>query len=376
MAWNEPGPGRDPWNQKPGGKRGDGPPDLDELLKRLKARLTGKGGGRAPTGGKLPQGLAGIIAVLLASLWLLSGFYTVDEQERGVVQRFGAYEGTVEPGLRWHLPWPIEHVEHVDFTRLRQVTDRSTMLTQDQNLLDVELTVQYRVSSAEDFYFNVADPDRTLQQAAEASVREVVGRVSVDQALDDGHQNIAEQTRQLLQKRLDVYRSGLAIKAVNFQAQPPDAVKAAFVDAINASSERDSLRNEAQAYANEHLPKARSEAARNLEEAAAYRDRIVARAEGDAARFSALLEEYRKAPKITRERLYLDTMQDIYANTSKVLVDIDKGSPVFTVPLDQLLKNAPKPDAPTDAAVTSAPAAAHNGSRSDDPARPRDRGSR
>jgi membrane protease subunit HflK len=372
MAWNEPGPGRDPWNQKPGGKRGDGPPDLDELLKRLKARLTGKGGGRAPTGGKLPQGLAGIIAVLLASLWLLSGFYTVDEQERGVVQRFGAYEGTVEPGLRWHLPWPIEHVEHVDFTRLRQVTDRSTMLTQDQNLLDVELTVQYRVSSAEDFYFNVADPDRTLQQAAEASVREVVGRVSVD----DGHQNIAEQTRQLLQKRLDVYRSGLAIKAVNFQAQPPDAVKAAFVDAINASSERDSLRNEAQAYANEHLPKARSEAARNLEEAAAYRDRIVARAEGDAARFSALLEEYRKAPKITRERLYLDTMQDIYANTSKVLVDIDKGSPVFTVPLDQLLKNAPKPDAPTDAAVTSAPAAAHSGSRSDDPARPRDRGSR
>jgi membrane protease subunit HflK len=374
MAWNEPGPGRDPWNQKPGGKRGDGPPDLDDLLKRLKARLTGKGGGRTPTGGKLPGGLVGIVAILLVSLWLLSGFYTIDEQERGVVLRFGANQGTVEQGLKWHLPWPIETVERVDFTRVRQVTDRATLLTQDQNIVDVELTVQYRVSSAEDFVFNVADPDRTLQRASEASMREVVGKSSVDYLLGEGRQTVADRVRASLQQRLNSYRSGLVINSVAFQAQPPDAVKPAFVDAINAAEERERVRNQAEADANDRLPKARGEAVRNLQQAAAYRDQIIARSEGDAARFTALLGEYRKAPKITRERLYLETMEQIYSNTGKVLIDVDKGSPTYYLPLDQLLKNAAKPDAtPPDSAPATAAAPTRS---STDPSRPRDRGSR
>ena len=374
MAWNEPGPGRDPWNQKPGGKRGDGAPDLDDLLKRLKARLTGKGGGRTPSANGVPGGLAGVVAVLLVSLWLLSGFYTIDEQERGVVLRFGANQGTVEQGLKWHLPWPIETVERVDFTRVRQITDRGTLLTQDQNIVDVELSVQYRVSSAEDFVFNVADPDRTLQRAAEASVREVVGKATVDYLLGEGRQTVADRVRASLQQRLNSYRSGLAISSVSFAAQPPDAVKPAFVDAINAAEERERVRNQAEADASDRLPKARGEAVRKRQEAAAYRDQAVAHAEGDAARFTALLEEYRKAPKVTRQRLYLETMEQVYSGSGKVLVDVDKGSPTFYLPLEQLLKNAAKPDAAgADTAPAATPAPTHSGN---DPSRSRDRGSR
>ena len=377
MAWNEPGPGRDPWNQNSGGKRGNqGPPDLDALLKRLKARFFGKGGGGRKPGsgwpGALPSGIAGLAGVLIVALWLLSGFYTVEEQERGVVMRLGAYTATTEPGLKWHLPWPIERVEKIPFTQVRQVTDRATMLTQDENIIDLELSVQYRVSSAEEYLFNLVDPDKTLQQATKAAVREVVGRSQMDFILTDGRQAVADKTKILLQERLNEYKAGLIVTEVNLQqAQPPEQVQAAFADAIKAREDKERARNEAEAYANDRLPRARGEAARNLAEATAYRDQTIARAQGDAARFTALVEEYHKAPKITRSRLYYDTMSEVYGGTSKVLIDVDKGNPAFFLPLEQLLKNAPHTaDIGADAGsgVRAAPSRNDN-----DPARSRDR---
>ncbi|GAC1627321.1 MAG: FtsH protease activity modulator HflK [Nevskia sp.] len=378
MAWNEPGPGRDPWNQNSGGGKrgGEGPPDLDALLKRLKARLFGAGGGR-PSGnrlaGGLPSGIVGMLAILAVALWLLSGFYTVEEQQRGVVLRFGAYVGTTDPGLKWHVPWPVERVEKIDFTQVRQVTDRATMLTQDENIIDLELSVQYRVSSAEEYLFNMADPDKTLQQATKAAVREVVGRSQMDFILTDGRQAVADKTKTLLQERLNEYKAGLIVTEVNLQqAQPPEQVQAAFADAIKAREDKERARNEAEAYANDRLPRARGEAARNLLEARAYRDQTIARAQGDAARFTALLEEYKKAPKITRSRMYYDTMTEVYGGSSKVLIDIDKGNPAFYLPLEQLLKNAPHAGEPgADSAGKTSRALP---SRDDnDPARSRDR---
>lgn len=348
MAWNEPGPnGRDPWNQGNRNSGDQGPPDLDAMLKKLKARLTGNrsggGGGAAPR----VAGGAGVVLAVVALLWMLSGFYIVDEQQQGVVFRFGAFAGVSEPGPRWHLPWPIETVEKVKLTEVRNIADRAVMLTQDENIIDVDLSVQYRVKSAFDFVVNLDDPELTLRQATKAAVREVVGQNLMDTILTEGRQAIADKTKVLLQERLDEYKSGLVVNEVNLkQVQPPEAVQAAFQDAIRAREDLERKKNEAQAYANDRLPKARGTAARNLAEATAYRDQVVARAEGDAARFSALLAEYRKAPQVTRERLYLDTMQEVLGRTNKVVVDVNKANPNFYLPLDQLLKSKPVELAP------------------------------
>lgn len=364
MAWNEPGPGnRDPWNQGGKGKNA-GPPDLDELLQRFKARLSGKGpgGGGGKGGPGLPlAGGAGIILGVIALLWVLSGFYTVDEQQRAVVFRFGAYAGTTEPGLRWRLPWPVESHEKVNLTGIRNISDRATMLTQDENIVDVELSVQYRVSNAQDYVVNVADPDLTLRQATKAAVREVVGQNKMDFILTDGREAVADRTKQLLQDRLDEYKTGLLVNEVNLkQVQPPEAVQAAFADAIKAREDLERLKNEAQAYANDRLPRARGAAARELAEATAYREQIVAKATGDAARFGSLVAEYRKSPQVTRERLYLDTMGEVMKKSSKVVVDVDKGSPMIYLPLDQLLKNQPRPAAPAAAPELAPPARTDN----------------
>lgn len=376
MAWNEPGPGRDPWNPNPGGKRGDeGPPDLDALLKRLSERIFGKDnrGGRGRGGAS--RGAAGLIAVVLAALWFLSGFYTVEEQQRGVVLRFGAYVETTDPGLKWHLPWPIERVEKIDFTRVRQLTDHATMLTQDENIIDLEVSVQYRVSSAEDYVFSMPDPDSTLQQATKAAVREVVGQSLMDFILTDGRQAIADKTKGLLQERLNDYHAGLIVTEVNLQqAQPPEQVQAAFADAIKAREDKERARNEAEAYANDRLPRARGEAARKIAEATAYRDQAIARAEGDAARYLALYDEYRKAPKITRSRMYFDALGEIYSNSSKILVDVDKSNPTFYLPLDQLLKNAQRSaDSVSDGGGIKNPRIGPSKDTGDDAARSRDR---
>lgn len=332
MAWNEPNnPNRDPWS---GPRRAGGPADLDEMLKRLRARFSGRRGGPFSSSG---------VAVALALLflaWLASGFYVVDEKERAVVLRFGAVARTVDAGLHWRLPKPIESERAVDVTRVRSAPEKSDLLTADENLVSVELTVQYRVSSPENFLFQVVDPDKTLNQATKAVVRQVVGRSTMDMLIAEGRRSVAEQTRRLLQERLDAYQAGLTIIDVSLQAvRPPDAVQQSFTEAAKAAEEQKRLRDDAEAYADDRLPKASGAAARELAEAQSYRDRVVATAEGESQRFTALLAEYKKAPKVTRERLYLDAMSDVLGSTSKVLLDVDKSGPVIYLPLEQLLKN-------------------------------------
>lgn len=349
MAWNEPGPGRDPWNQGP--KRGDRDPaaQVDDILKRLKDRLGGKGGGSSAPGA-IGGGAAGLVLGLIALLWLSSGFYVVDEQEQAVVLRFGRHIDTTRPGLHWHLPWPIDTTEVVNVTGVRSVREQATMLTKDENIVDVELSVQYRVSKVDDYVFQVADPDLTLKQATRASVREIVGQSTMDFILTDGREEVADETKRLLQERLDEYKSGLVITEVNLQqAQPPEPVQAAFADAIKAREDQQRVKNEAEAYANDRLPKARGAAARQVAEGTAYRDQVVAKAQGDAARFEKLVGEYKKSPKVTKQRLYLDMMQSVLSGSSKVLLDTgDKGSPMIYLPLEQLLRNAPAAAAPSD----------------------------
>ncbi len=379
MAWNEPGPGRDPWNTPPGGgKRGGGAPDVEALIKRVRSWLA-NGGKRGASG------LAGLLLPVLALVWLISGCYTVDEQERGVVLRFGAYAGTDEPGFRWHFPWPVESVIKVNVSGVRSVSTHSTLLTQDENIIDVALTVQYRVSSAVDYLFNVQDPDNTLQQATASALREVVGGSAMNDVLDKDGQSIAEQTRHVLQDRLDGYKAGLVLTDVSLQqAQPPEPVKAAFDDVGRAREEARRARSDAEAYANDRLPRARGDASRRLAEASAYRDQVIARAEGDTARFSELLAEYRRAPQVTRDRLYLDAISDVLNQSSKILVDVDRGNPVINIPLEQLLKGTVEAGAPAESARPgSAPSsggqrpqsAPGGGAANDDSLRSRDRGS-
>jgi len=337
VAWNEPGGGgRDPWN--PGGRKpGDGNgnmPDVDQVLERLKARFKGKG--NRPAG--LSSGGAGLLAAAVVVLWALSGIYTVDAQERAVVLRFGAYTGEAGPGPHWRLPWPIEAVEKVNVTQVRQVTERSDMLTQDENIIDVELKVQYRVSSAQLYLVSQADPDATLRQVTKSAVREVVGRSKLDYVLSgDGRQDVSDQTLQILQERLDAYNSGLVVTEVNFQnVQAPEAVQDAFLDATKAREDQERLKNEAEAYANDRLPKAGGQVARQRAEAVAYRDQLIAQAAGEAERFTKILAEYRKAPRVTRDRLYLETMSEVLGNATKIVVDTDKNGPMLYLPLDQL----------------------------------------
>lgn len=380
MAWNEPGPNKDPWNQGP--KRGDGPPDLDELLKRFKFRFGGgrggSGGGGAGRGGPgLPSGIIGLGAGVIAVLWAFSGFYVVDEQERAVVLRFGQFTKTVEPGLQWRMPWPIERAELVNVTGVREVRDQATMLTKDENIVDVALSIQYRLSldGIEDYLFNVADPDSTLRQVTKSAVREVVGQSEMDFILTEGREEVADRTKALLQDRLDAYKTGLFVTEVNLRdAKPPESVQAAFDDVIKAREDHERVKSEAQAYANDRLPRARGAAARQIEEATAYRDQVVAKSQGDASRFDQLVREYRKAPQVMRERMYLDTMTSVMQGTSKVLLDVDKGNPMIYLPLDQILKHSPSRTEPGDyVTAPSAGAAPRTGLGPNDSMRSRER---
>ncbi len=366
MAWNEPGGSgnKDPWGNRPDNEQG--PPDLDEILKKFQDKLNGLLGGKGGGGdGETPSGGAGgvgggstvaaggIIGVLLV-VWLLSGIYIVDPAERGVVTRFGKYVETTEPGPHWHLPYPIGAVEIVDVDQIRniEIGYRSTtaareissvpqealMLTQDENIVDIKFAVQYQVKDAKDYLFNVRDPDGTLRQATESAVREAVGKSKMDFVLTQGQSEIADRTEQLLQQILDNYKSGLLVTSVNVQsAQPPQEVKGAFEDAIKAREDQQRLINDAEAYANDIIPKARGNAARQLEEANGYKARVIAQAEGESSRFLQLLTEYQKAPEVTRERLYLDTVESILSKTSKVVVDVEGGNNLLYLPLDRII---------------------------------------
>lgn len=341
MAWNEPGSGgnKNPWDNN------GGPPDLEEMLKKFRARFGGQrgsGGGNSASsgggsGGGLPKGALTLVAVVAGAIWLLSGFYIVQPAERGVVLQFGQYLATVGEGPHWHVPWPVQTVEKVNVDGIRNVTDSQRMLTEDENIVSVDMAVQYRVSSAEDFLFRTRDPDLTLRQALKSAVREVVGKSTMDFILTAGREEVAVRTERLLQEALDSYRTGLIVNEVNIKdAQPPEPVQGAFADAIKAREDEQRLINEAEAYSNEVLPGARGDAARRIAESSAYQARVVEMATGEASRFSQLLAEYQMAPEVTRQRLYLETMDAVLGSTNKVILDTKNSNPLLYLPVDKL----------------------------------------
>jgi membrane protease subunit HflK len=347
MAWNEPGGNgdKDPWGSNRGKRGNQGPPDLDEVFKNLQKKFgslfggkggrSGGGGGTGISGGGFGIGL--VIAILLV-FWIATGFYKVEEAERGVVLRFGKHVETTQRGLHWHLPIPLEHVEKVDVTKVYTIPINSTMLTQDENIVDVHGTVQYQIDNAEKYLFNVRNPDISLSQVTESALRQSIGRSKMDYVITEGRGEISIQVKGLIQDIVNTYQTGLTIFKVNIQsAKPPEAVKDAFDDVTQAREDEERFKNEAEAYRNEVLPKARGASARMREEAEAYKNEVIARAEGEAERFKQLLKEYNKAPQITRERLYLDMMESVLSNSSKVMVDVEGGNNLLYLPLDKLM---------------------------------------
>ncbi|GAB3373152.1 FtsH protease activity modulator HflK [Spongiibacter taiwanensis] len=345
MAWNEPGGGndKDPW-----GGKDQGPPDLDEALKKLQERLnklfgTGKKGGGSGKGGsdfQLGGSALVVIAVIAVFVWGLFGFYQVDQQERAVVLRLGVYHSTVLPGLRWNPPL-IDEVTKINVTKVRAASSRGQMLTEDENIVDIALSVQYTVNDPANFLLKVKSPELSLEHALESALRHVVGSSKMDQVITEGREEIAVATQQRLQTYLDAYQSGIQVAKVNIEdAQPPSQVQDAFDDVTRAKEDRERLKNEAEAYANGIIPEARGAAQRQLEEAQAYKEQVIAEAEGEAQRFTQLLAEYQRAPNVTRERLYIDAMQDFYGKSSKVMVDVDGGSNMMYLPLDKLMEKS------------------------------------
>lgn len=347
MAWNEPGGSgnKDPWGNK-GGNNQDGPPDLDEVFKKLNEKVTSLFGGKGGRsgGGSSSAGASkgfGFIAAIVLVLWGLSGIYIVDEGREGVVLRLGAFDRITEPGPHWY-PRFIEKVEIVDVDRVRSIniggtTHESLMLTKDENIVDIQFAVQYKVSNSRDYVFNVRDPDTTLRQVTETAMREIVGKNNMDFVIKDGRVQVANGTKDLMRDILESYKTGLVVTNVNMQnAQPPEQVQHAFSDAVKAREDKERLVNEAEAYSNDILPKARGKAARMEQEAAAYRDQIIAKANGETQRFLKVLTEYKKAPIVTRERLYLDAMESVLSSTNKVMVDVKKGNNLMYLPLDRL----------------------------------------
>jgi membrane protease subunit HflK len=379
------------------GKRGNGggPPDLDEIWRNMNRRMNelfgrraedreanggGNGGGR-----KLPVGGGVLLGLLVLIVWFASGFYIVDEGRRGVVTRFGKYTETTQPGPRMHLPFPIEAVEVIDFSQVKTIEigyrnttrnkkdDEATMLTDDENIIDVMFAVQYNLKSAEDYVFNNRKPDQIVAFVAESAIREVVGRSKMDFALYEGRQKIANDTQALMQQMLDNYRTGVYVQNVTLQqVLPPDKVQAAFDDAQKAGQDRERLKNEGEAYANDVVPRARGMAARLLQEANGYNTEVVQRAEGDAARFRSILVEYQKAPGVTRDRLYIDMMTSVLGSTSKVLIDQKNAGNLLSLPLDRLMQQGAAATAPAEVPPGAPRSATPEATVTIDPSRSRD----
>ena len=344
MAWNEPpqNKGNDPW----GNRGGDGPPDLDEIIRKMQQGFGGlfgkKSSGGNKKGGRGSFAISWLAVVLVLSVVVLIDItYLIDQQERGVVMRFGRYERTLQPGLNFVFPTPIDRVATLNVGQVRSITHKASMLTQDENIVDVEVAVQWRINEPADYLFNVRDPAMTLRQVTESAVRAVIGQSKLDYVLTEGRSEIAQQQQALMQKILvDDYQAGILIVTVEMQpAKPPEDVKAAFDDAIKAREDEQRLVNEAEAYRNDILPKARGGAARIMEEANAYKASVTAKSEGDAARFEKLLAEYEQAPEITRKRLYLESIEAVLSNTNKVLLDAEGGNSLMYLPLDRLMQS-------------------------------------
>ena len=332
MAWNEPGGGKDPW----GGNSGNaGPPDIDEALNKLKEKLAKFGGG---SGGGSSKGLLPVIFMVLAIIWGLLGFYQVDEKEQAVVLRLGKYSDTLGSGLQWNPPF-IDKVTTVRVTEERQYQARGLMLTQDENIVEISLTVQYNIANAKDFVLSIKNPVTSLEQATDSALRHVVGSTGLDGVISTGREEVAVSTAEKLQDLLNVYTSGINVVKINIEeARPPTEVRAAYDDVIKAREDLERLVNEAQAYSNGVIPEARGEAQRLREEAEGYLSQVVSKSEGEAKRFTSLLKEYKKAPRVTRERLYLDAIEQVMSNSTKILVDTEGGNNMLYLPLDKLMQ--------------------------------------
>lgn len=343
MAWNEPGGNsnnQDPWGGRKGGGR-QGPPDLDEAFRKLQESLNGIfGSGKKRNGGREGGGfgLLGIGAALLVAVWLWNAVYIVDAQEQAVILRLGKYHETVGQGLNIYFP-PIDRKFQENVTRERSFSKQGQMLTEDENIVEVPLTVQYKISNLKDFVLNVDQPEVSLQHATESALRHVAGSTSMDEVITLGREQMGIEVSKRLQDFLNDYGTGITITQVNIQrATAPGEVKDAFDDVIRAREDEQREKNQAETYANGVVPEARGQAQRLIEDANGYRDEVVARAQGEADRFTKLLGEYHKAPEVTRQRLYLDTMQDVFGNTSKVLVTGQNGqNNLLYLPLDKMI---------------------------------------
>ena len=385
-------PGQEQPPQRPQGSAG-GPPDLDELWRDFNQKLGqifgGKGGGgaRPPSGGQggkggggLPGFLShlglGVILGAAALVWLGTGFFIVQEGQQAVITQFGKYKSTVGAGFNWRMPWPVQRHELVYVSQIRSVDigrdniikatglRESAMLTEDENIVEIKFAVQYRLNDARAYLFESKNPTEAVVQAAETAVREVVGKMKMDSALAEERDQIAQRVRQLMQTILDRYKVGIEVVGINLQqggVRPPEQVQAAFDDVLKAGQERERAKNEAQAYANDVIPRAVGTASRLKEEAEGYKSRIVAQAQGDAQRFKSLLAEYQKAPQVTRDRMYIDAMQQMYSNVTKVMVESKQGANLLYLPLDKIIQmtaqqGAAAPAAATDSSNPTAPA--------------------
>lgn len=357
MSWNEPGGNKkDPWS---GRDKQEMPPDLDEVMRSLQEKVgkifEGGTGGRSFGGG---SGKAlGLLAAVPVAIWALTGVYIVDEGNRGVVTRFGKYTETTMPGPHWHIPAPFEGVTNVNVEKvgsievgyrsggrqqaLSSIPKEALMLTQDENIVDIRLAVQYQIKDARNYLFSVLDPEVTLKQITESAERGIIGKSSMDFVLTEGRGGIAEEIKAEIQTILDQYHAGIRVTTVNFvDAQPPEEVQSSFEDAIKAREDEQRLKNEAEAYANEVVPKARGAAARLTEESEGYRLKLIAKAQGEAGRFKQLLTEFEKAPEVTRERLYLDTLESVLEKTNTLMLDVKNSNNMIYLPFDKLQKQS------------------------------------
>jgi modulator of FtsH protease HflK len=351
MAWNESGGNsggkrNNPWGG--GNKPDQGPPDLDEVVRNLQRRLSGIFGGGGPRGTGTSGAGRGFgistIVLVLALIWAFTGLYQVDAAERGIVLRFGKHVATTQPGLRWHMPWPIETRQLVNTQTIESFSETTRMLTSDENLVDINLEVQYRRAEPLDYVFNVESPDTTLREVSESAIREIIGRSKLDYVLESGRLDIVVRTKELIQRTIDAYKTGIEVTSVNLQdVKVPNEVSPAQQDAIKAREDRDRFSLAAQAYANDIIPRARGAATRQIQDAHAYRARKIADAEGETQRFGKLLTEYERAPAVTRERLYLETIEHVLKSSKKVVLDTSgsSGNLVY-LPIDKLLEQQSK----------------------------------
>jgi modulator of FtsH protease HflK len=348
MAWNEPGGNKpDPWG---GGNRGNdgGPPDLDEVLKKIQQKLrsifggSGTAGGGGKTGGGISGATIGIVLIVAVLVYVFAGVKIINERERGVVLRFGVYDRTLNPGFNWAPPL-IDKVYPVNVTNVRlHRINGSAMLTGDLNIVEVDLSVQYSIANAEDFVLKVRQPESSLREATDSALRHVVGSTEMHEVLTEGRSQVAIEVETRLQEYLDSYNAGIRIEKVNVEeTTPPREVQSAFDDVNRAREDEERVKNEAQAYVNRIIPEARGQAQRMLEEAQGYREQVVSRSQGEASRFEQLLTEYEKVPQVTRERLYLDAVQEVMANSSKILVDVENGNNLLYLPLDKMMQQPP-----------------------------------